>query len=54
MESCSGYCCLAVRAKELVLLKREILKIAGVVSLAALFIGLLLSWWRLTAHHAAG
>src|SRR5258708_35473565 len=31
--------------KELVLLKREILKIASVVSLDALVIGLLLSWW---------
>jgi two-component system, NtrC family, nitrogen regulation sensor histidine kinase NtrY len=32
-------------AKELVLLQREILKIAAVVALAALFIGLLVSWW---------
>jgi signal transduction histidine kinase len=40
-----GVLLLGSSAKELVLLKREILKIAGVVSLAALFIGLLLSWW---------
>ena len=32
-------------ARELVLLQREILKIAGAVALAALLVGLLLSWW---------
>ena len=32
-------------AKELVLLKRQILKIAALVALAAVFIGLLLAWW---------
>jgi len=31
-------------------LKREILKIASVVSLAALVIGVLLSWWGLATH----
>jgi signal transduction histidine kinase len=31
--------------RELVLLRRQILKIAAVVALAAIFIGLLLSWW---------
>jgi len=40
-----GVLLLGSAAKELVLLKREILKIAAVVALAALFIGLLLSWW---------
>jgi two-component system, NtrC family, nitrogen regulation sensor histidine kinase NtrY len=40
-----GVLLLGSSAKELVLLKREILKIAGVVSLAAIVIGLLLSWW---------
>jgi len=40
-----GVLLLGSSAKELVLLKREILKIAAVVALAALFIGLLVSWW---------
>src|SRR5258707_9441273 len=40
-----GVLLLGSSAKELVLLKREILRIASVVSLAALVIGLLLSWW---------
>jgi len=40
-----GVLLLGSSAKELVLLKREILKIAAVVALAALLIGLLLSWW---------
>src|SRR5258708_8162465 len=40
-----GVLLLGSSAKELVLPKREILKIASVVSLAALVIGLLLSWW---------
>jgi two-component system nitrogen regulation sensor histidine kinase NtrY len=30
---------------ELVLLRRQILKIAGIVALAAIFVGLLTSWW---------
>jgi signal transduction histidine kinase len=40
-----GVLLLGSSAKELVLLRREILKIAAVVALAALFIGLLVSWW---------
>src|SRR6266403_1173872 len=40
-----GMLLLGSSAKELVLLKREILQIASVVSLAGLVIGLLLSWW---------
>jgi signal transduction histidine kinase len=40
-----GVLLLGSSAKELVLLKREIFKIAAVVALAALFIGLLMSWW---------
>ena len=40
-----GVLLLGSSAKELVLLKREILKIAAVVALAALIIGLLVSWW---------
>lgn len=40
-----GVLLLGSSAKELVLLQREILKIAAVVALAALFIGLLVSWW---------
>jgi len=40
-----GVLLLGSSAKELVLLKREILKIAAVVALAALLIGLLVSWW---------
>jgi two-component system, NtrC family, nitrogen regulation sensor histidine kinase NtrY len=40
-----GVLLLGSSAKELVLLKREILKTAGLVSLAAILIGLLVSWW---------
>lgn len=40
-----GVLLLGSSRKELVTLKRDILKTAGVVSLAALLIGLLLSWW---------
>ena len=40
-----GVLLLGSSARELVQLKREILKIAAVVALAALFIGLLVSWW---------
>ncbi len=40
-----GILLLGSSAKELVLLQREILKIAAVVGVAALFIGLLVSWW---------
>ena len=40
-----GVLLLGSSARELVLLKREILKIAAAVALAALFIGLLVSWW---------
>ena len=40
-----GVLLLGSSAKELVLLKREILKTAALVSLAAILIGLLVSWW---------
>jgi nitrogen fixation/metabolism regulation signal transduction histidine kinase len=40
-----GVLLLGSSAKELVLLKRQILKTAGLVSLAAVLIGLLVSWW---------
>jgi signal transduction histidine kinase len=40
-----GVLLLGSSAKELVLLKRQILKTAGFVSLAAVLIGLLVSWW---------
>ena len=40
-----GVLLLGSSARELVLLKREILKIAAAVALAALLIGLLVSWW---------
>ncbi len=40
-----GVLLLGSSARELVLLKREILKIAAAVALAALCIGLLVSWW---------
>jgi two-component system, NtrC family, nitrogen regulation sensor histidine kinase NtrY len=40
-----GVLLLGSSARELVLLQREILKIAGAVALAALLVGLLLSWW---------
>jgi two-component system nitrogen regulation sensor histidine kinase NtrY len=40
-----GVLLLGSSARELVLLKRQILKIAAVVALAALLIGLLVSWW---------
>jgi signal transduction histidine kinase len=40
-----GVLLLGSSAKELVLLKRQILKIAALVALAAVFIGLLLAWW---------
>jgi two-component system nitrogen regulation sensor histidine kinase NtrY len=40
-----GVLLLGSSAKELVLLRREILKIAALVALAAMFIGLLLAWW---------
>ena len=40
-----GVLLLGSSARELVLLQREILKIAAVVALAAIFIGLLVSWW---------
>src|SRR5271167_4761218 len=40
-----GVLLLGSSAKELVLLKRQILKTAGLVSLAAILIGLLVSWW---------
>ncbi len=40
-----GVLLLGSSRKELVTLKRDILKTAGLVSLAALLIGLLLSWW---------
>jgi len=40
-----GVLLLGSSRKELVTLKRDILKTAGVVSLAAVLIGLLLSWW---------
>jgi two-component system nitrogen regulation sensor histidine kinase NtrY len=40
-----GVLLLGSSAKELVLLQRQILKTAGFVSLAAILIGLLVSWW---------
>jgi nitrogen fixation/metabolism regulation signal transduction histidine kinase len=40
-----GVLLLGSSAKELVLLKREILKTAALVSLAAILIGLLVGWW---------
>jgi two-component system, NtrC family, nitrogen regulation sensor histidine kinase NtrY len=40
-----GVLLLGSSARELVLLQREILKIAGAVALAAFLVGLLLSWW---------
>src|SRR5271165_1784137 len=40
-----GVLLLGSSAKELVLLLRQILKTAGLVSLAAILIGLLVSWW---------
>jgi two-component system, NtrC family, nitrogen regulation sensor histidine kinase NtrY len=40
-----GVLLLSSSAKELVLLKHQILKTAALVSLAAIFIGLLVSWW---------
>ena len=40
-----GVLLLGSSRRELVTLKRDILKTAGIVSLAALLIGLLLSWW---------
>ena len=40
-----GVLLLGSSAKELVLLQRQILKTAGLVSLAAVLIGLLVSWW---------
>jgi len=40
-----GVLLLGSSARELVLLKREILKIAAAVAFAAIFIGLLVSWW---------
>jgi two-component system nitrogen regulation sensor histidine kinase NtrY len=40
-----GVLLLGSSRKELITLKRDILKTAGLVSLAALVIGLLLSWW---------
>jgi two-component system nitrogen regulation sensor histidine kinase NtrY len=40
-----GVLLLGSSAKELVLLKRQILKTAGLVSFAAILIGLLVSWW---------
>src|SRR5208283_4310104 len=40
-----GVLLLGSSRKELVLLKREFLKIAAAVAAAALFIGLLVSWW---------
>ena len=40
-----GVLLLGSSAKELVILKRDILKTAALVSLAAIIIGLLVSWW---------
>jgi two-component system, NtrC family, nitrogen regulation sensor histidine kinase NtrY len=40
-----GVLLLGSSAKELVLLKRQILRIAALVALAAMFTGLLLAWW---------